>query len=229
MRIIDWYKPCAYNEPQKHLFHREARKRLKALAEAQATMVRVQSNGILAYVQASAHSRGFFARLCDLRENENSIHQMWRTFMALKIKQIFWTVISVLLVGLIGVFLYPSLRLVTAQKPPPFSFWYFESLPEIEKESAAEKYLLGQHPIGSNIIDAVHEVERSVIDSCSKSGASNYVCTYTWSTWRNFSLSERQKWVIEFFDKNNNGSISGITATRWNPFVSGHIRPTNLN
>jgi len=34
MTNIDWYKPCAYNEPQKHLFHREARKRLQALSEA---------------------------------------------------------------------------------------------------------------------------------------------------------------------------------------------------
>jgi hypothetical protein len=34
MPKIDWYKPCAYNEPQKHLFHREAKKRLQALATA---------------------------------------------------------------------------------------------------------------------------------------------------------------------------------------------------
>lgn len=34
MSKIDWYKACAYNEPQKHLFHREAKKRLKDLAEA---------------------------------------------------------------------------------------------------------------------------------------------------------------------------------------------------
>ncbi len=33
MANFDWTKPCAYNEPQKHLFHREARKRLQALAE----------------------------------------------------------------------------------------------------------------------------------------------------------------------------------------------------
>lgn len=31
--MIDWTKPCDYNEPQKHLFHREARKRLQQLAE----------------------------------------------------------------------------------------------------------------------------------------------------------------------------------------------------
>jgi len=34
MPKIDWYKSCAYNEPQKHLFHREAWKRLQALTEA---------------------------------------------------------------------------------------------------------------------------------------------------------------------------------------------------
>jgi hypothetical protein len=33
MVSFDWTKPCAYNEPQKHRFHREARKRLQALAE----------------------------------------------------------------------------------------------------------------------------------------------------------------------------------------------------
>ncbi len=33
MANFDWTKPCAYNEPQKHRFHREARKRLQALAE----------------------------------------------------------------------------------------------------------------------------------------------------------------------------------------------------
>ncbi len=32
MTRVNWYKPSAYNEPQKHLFHREARQRLKALA-----------------------------------------------------------------------------------------------------------------------------------------------------------------------------------------------------
>jgi hypothetical protein len=34
MTKIDWYKSCAYNEPQKHLLHREARKRLQQLAVA---------------------------------------------------------------------------------------------------------------------------------------------------------------------------------------------------
>ncbi len=33
MANFDWIKPSAHNEPQKHRFHREARKRLQVLAE----------------------------------------------------------------------------------------------------------------------------------------------------------------------------------------------------
>jgi hypothetical protein len=48
-----------------------------------------------------------------------------------------------------------------AHKPPPFSFWYFESLPEKEKADAATKYVQDRYPVGSNIEDAVVEIEQA--------------------------------------------------------------------
>ena len=33
MTAFDWSQSCAYNEPHKHRFHREAKKRLQALAQ----------------------------------------------------------------------------------------------------------------------------------------------------------------------------------------------------
>jgi hypothetical protein len=69
MPKIDWYKPCAYNEPQKHLFHREARKALQALAEAlclprQSFRVRSNKGGIAVSGEITLHSTHLYVQVC---------------------------------------------------------------------------------------------------------------------------------------------------------------------
>lgn len=69
MKTIDWYKPCAYNEPQKHLFHREARKRLHALAEAlclprHAYDVRSNKGGVAVSGEVTLHADHIYVQVC---------------------------------------------------------------------------------------------------------------------------------------------------------------------
>jgi hypothetical protein len=69
MTKIDWYKPCAYNEPQKHLFHREARKRLKELAAKlllQPGTFRVRSckGGVAVSGEVILHSDHLYIQVC---------------------------------------------------------------------------------------------------------------------------------------------------------------------
>ena len=69
MPQIDWYKPCAYNEPRKHLFHREARKRLKALAEALCLKrhefdIRSNKGGIAVSGEAILHAENLYVQIC---------------------------------------------------------------------------------------------------------------------------------------------------------------------
>ena len=69
MKPIDWYKPCAYNEPQKHLFHREARKRLKALAEAlslprEAYDIRSNKGGVAVSGEITLHTDDLYVQVC---------------------------------------------------------------------------------------------------------------------------------------------------------------------
>ena len=68
MKTIDWYQSCAYNEPQKHLFHREARKRLKALAEAlkfprEAYDIRSNKAGIAVSGEATLHAENLYVQV----------------------------------------------------------------------------------------------------------------------------------------------------------------------
>jgi hypothetical protein len=56
---------------------------------------------------------------------------------------------------------YPMARSLFAHKPPPFSFWYFESLPEQERTDAATKYLKEKYPTGSDASAIFIELERA--------------------------------------------------------------------
>jgi hypothetical protein len=69
MTKIDWYKPCTYNEPQKHLFHREARKCLQALAVAlclprQAYDLRSNKGGIAVSGEITLHTGTLYVQVC---------------------------------------------------------------------------------------------------------------------------------------------------------------------
>ena len=69
MTKIDWYKPCAYNEPQKHLFHREARKRLQALAEAlclprHSYDLRSNKAGVAVSGEITLHGETLYVQIC---------------------------------------------------------------------------------------------------------------------------------------------------------------------
>ncbi len=77
MKSIDWYKPCAYNEPQKHLFHREARKRLLALAEAlclprHAYDVRSNKGGVAVSGEITLHVDTIYVQVCQPATGANS-------------------------------------------------------------------------------------------------------------------------------------------------------------
>jgi hypothetical protein len=68
MTNIDWYKSCAYNEPQKHLFHREARKRLQALAEAlclprRSYSIRSNKGGVAAAGEVTLHHESIYVQI----------------------------------------------------------------------------------------------------------------------------------------------------------------------
>jgi hypothetical protein len=69
MTKIDWYKPCACNEPQKHLFHREARKRLQELAEAlclprHSYDLRSNKAGVAASGEITLHGETLYVQVC---------------------------------------------------------------------------------------------------------------------------------------------------------------------
>jgi hypothetical protein len=69
MKTVDWYKSCAYNEPQKHLFHREARKRLKILAETlrlprESYRIRSNKAGIAVSGEVTLHSTRLYVQVC---------------------------------------------------------------------------------------------------------------------------------------------------------------------
>lgn len=69
MSKINWYKPRAYNEPQKHLFHREARKRLQALAEVlclprQSYDIRSNKGGIAVSGEVTLHADHLYVQVC---------------------------------------------------------------------------------------------------------------------------------------------------------------------
>jgi len=69
MTRIDWYKPCAYNETQKHLFHREARKRLQELAEAlcfprSSYSIRSNKAGIAVSGEIILHTDTLYVQVC---------------------------------------------------------------------------------------------------------------------------------------------------------------------
>jgi hypothetical protein len=69
MSNIDWYKSCAYNEPQKHLFHREAKKRLKALAETLGLPrasydIRSNKAGIAVSGEITLHTDRLYVQVC---------------------------------------------------------------------------------------------------------------------------------------------------------------------
>jgi hypothetical protein len=46
-----------------------------------------------------------------------------------------------------------------ANDDAPFSFEYFESLPDGTQEAALTKYLLEKHPIGSDAASAIEEIK----------------------------------------------------------------------
>ena len=69
MKTIDWYQSCAYNEPKKHLFHSEARKRLKALAEAlnlprEAYDIRSNKGGVAVSGEITLHTENLYVQVC---------------------------------------------------------------------------------------------------------------------------------------------------------------------
>ena len=67
MTGIDWYKPCAYDDAQKHIFHSTGRKRLKALAaalgfEPDSFEVRSNQGGIAVSGEVTLHQAPFMCR-----------------------------------------------------------------------------------------------------------------------------------------------------------------------
>jgi hypothetical protein len=69
MTEIVWYKSCAYNEPQKHLFHREARKRLRELAEAlclprNSYDLRSSKGGVAVSGEITLHGETLYVQVC---------------------------------------------------------------------------------------------------------------------------------------------------------------------
>jgi hypothetical protein len=69
MPKIDWYKSCAYNEPRKHFFHREARKRLKELAGAlrlprHAYDIRSNKGGVAVSGETTLHAGNIYVQVC---------------------------------------------------------------------------------------------------------------------------------------------------------------------
>ncbi len=68
MTAIDWRKSCAHNEPQKHLFHREARKRLQALAERlclprHSYSIRSNKGGVAVAGEVTLHHESIYVQI----------------------------------------------------------------------------------------------------------------------------------------------------------------------
>jgi hypothetical protein len=69
MTEFDWYKPCAYDDDQKRRFHREAKKRLKALAaelgfKFQDYDLRTNAGGIAVSGEITLHEARLYVQVC---------------------------------------------------------------------------------------------------------------------------------------------------------------------
>ncbi len=69
MTGIDWYKPCAYDDAQKHIFHATGRKRLKALAaalgfEPESYDLRSNLGGIAVSGEVTLHHSALYVQIC---------------------------------------------------------------------------------------------------------------------------------------------------------------------
>jgi hypothetical protein len=103
------------------------------------------------------------------------------------------------------------LSFMQAHNPPPFSFWYFESLPEKARNNSAKEYLDKQFPVGSNIIEAIHELEKAGA-KCTEWKGNNSQSSNGYSCLHNMRepFGSTRKWHIAFFDRDKNNTISKI-------------------
>ncbi len=66
---MDWYKPCAYDDAQKHSFHATGRKRLKMLAaalgfEPDSFEVHCNQGGIAVSGEVTLHADTLYVQVC---------------------------------------------------------------------------------------------------------------------------------------------------------------------
>jgi hypothetical protein len=105
-----------------------------------------------------------------------------------------------------------------AHEPPPFNFPYFEYLPEKQRENVMRAYLIKQHPIGSDIHDAIQKLEQAGA-KCAEGPDPElvnfpqikaYACIYDLP----FQFILKRHWTIMFYDVSKVNKITEITVRR---------------